>query len=223
MECAQRRPQLSVAEKLDVDPAHTLMTWEEYMAFDTSPDVKYEFMPKTRQSAGGPILGRLVAMAGATFDHTSVKDNVAGELRERFKDADCQALTSDIKVRCENGRGAYPDVVVVCGPRETEPREDDKSPLVLLNPKVVVEVLLDSTEAADRGEKFEAYCGIESLEEYVLIPPDGRPVCRFLRTEAGWLLTRHDPRSGELPFESLGVSVPMAEVFRGVTLPEPIV
>ena len=48
---------------------------------------------------------------------------------------------------------SYPDVLVVCG----EPESHDGHKDVLINPKVIMEVLSESTEAFDRGEKFERY------------------------------------------------------------------
>ncbi len=44
----------------------------------------------------------------------------------------------------------YPNVSVVCG----RPLFEDQTRDVLVNPKVIVEVLSDSTERYDRGEKF---------------------------------------------------------------------
>jgi Uma2 family endonuclease len=43
----------------------------------------------------------------------------------------------------------------------------------LLNPKIIIEILSDSTEAYDRGKKFELYRSLESLSEYVLISTPG--------------------------------------------------
>ena len=48
-------------------------------------------------------------------------------------------------------------------------REDQRADQYLSHPVLVVEVLLDSTEAFDRGKKFAAYRLLPSLKEYVLI------------------------------------------------------
>ena len=44
-----------------------------------------------------------------------------------------------------------------------------EEPDFILHPKLIVEVLSDSTEAFDRGEKFASYKAIPELEEYILI------------------------------------------------------
>lgn len=201
-----------------------LYTWAEYLALERTAETRHEFIPVTRQSAGGPVLGRLVAMAGATRDHVLVAGNIKGELRQALKGEDCVAFESDLKVRLPDGRGVYPDVVVVCGKEEYEPREEDDrgrspSPLVLLNPTIIIEVLSESTADYDRGEKFRAYRELESLREYHLVSPDGTPSDRFVRNETGWKIDSASASDPALPFESIGVDVPMSEVYRSVTLP----
>src|SRR5450432_1364396 len=86
----------------------------------------------------------------------------------------------------DTGLYAYPDVVVVCG----EPQFVDHRQDVLLNPKLIVEVLSPSTEAYDRGEKFELYGAIASLSEYVLVASERIHVDLYAR-QAGnkWLRT----------------------------------
>ena len=60
----------------------------------------------------------------------------------------------------------YPDVFVV----ENAVIFDDEQKDVVTNPILIVEVLShDSTEAFDRGDKFESYRKISTLQEYILI------------------------------------------------------
>ena len=54
----------------------------------------------------------------------------------------------------------YPDVFVTCDP------QDLKTELVFRQPKLIVEVLSNSTQAFDRGLKFAAYRQIDALQEY---------------------------------------------------------
>ncbi|MGH9937886.1 MAG: Uma2 family endonuclease [Blastocatellia bacterium] len=61
---------------------------------------------------------------------------------------------------------SYPDVMVYCGAPEFHDGRRD----VLLNPKVVVEILSPSTEAFDRGEKFIRYRTYnDMLTDYILV------------------------------------------------------
>ena len=63
------------------------------------------------------------------------------------------------------GLAAYPDVTVVCG----EPERDPDGPTTVVNPRVVVEVLGDGTEAYDRGQTLDHHRQIPSLAAVVLV------------------------------------------------------
>jgi Uma2 family endonuclease len=79
----------------------------------------------------------------------------------------------------------YPDVSVACeAPRFADDAED-----TLLNPIVLIEVLSESTEAYDRGRKFEMYRRIPSLREYLLVSQWEPRLESFLRRDDGtWVL-----------------------------------
>ena len=162
--------------------------------------------------------GEAFAMAGASFEHSLIKDNLAGETRSQLKEGPCRVVTSDMRVKISaTGLYAYPDVVIVCGKPEFEDAHVD----TLLNPKVIVEVLSDSTEKYDRGFKFGHYRQIPSLEEYVLIAQDRTSIDRYVRRGDGsWLLTPFEDPAGTFQFDSVAVRVPLREIYRGVTFPE---
>jgi len=162
--------------------------------------------------------GEVFAMAGASFEHTLVKDNLAGETRSLLKDGPCCVLTSDMRVRVNaTGLYTYPDVAIVCD----EPKFEDEVFDTLLNPRILIEVLSDSTEKYDRGKKFEHYRQIESLMEYVLVSQDSPLVERFLRNaDNAWLLTEVKGMDGVFEFASVPVRIPLREIYRGVTFPE---
>jgi Uma2 family endonuclease len=83
-----------------------------------------------------------------------------------------------LKIR-RTGRYPYPDVVVACAAEQFEDEHRD----TLLNPVVIIEVLSESTEAYDRGKKFEQYQYIESLVEYMLIAQDHHSIERYVRQD----------------------------------------
>src|SRR5206468_6110477 len=129
------------------------------------------------------------------------------------------AYSSDMKVRSSQEHYAYPDVTVVCGEAQFAGEERE----VLLNPTLIVEVLSPSTEAWDRGGKFEQYRQRESLEEYVLIAQDRPHVERFTRQPDGqWLLTERNGLEASLPLSSIGCELSLSEVYRKVPLPGPL-
>ena len=115
--------------------------------------------------------GETLAMAGGSPEHSEIAANLIGILRSRLSGKGCKVYTSDLKVRTEpDGLYAYPDVTVICG----KPIRLEDDPHVIENPKVLFEVLSPSTEANDRGFKFQQYKHIESLSEYVLVSQASR-------------------------------------------------
>ena len=121
-------------------------------------------------------------MTGASLNHGRIVINIATELVIQLRGRDCDVLATDTKVRVQGSRKFfYPDVFVFCGgPQFHDDRRD-----IITNPVLVVEVLSPSTEAFDRGAKFEAYRAVESLKEYVLVSQD-RPLAeQYVRNGDG--------------------------------------
>jgi Uma2 family endonuclease len=102
-----------------------------------------------------------------------------------------------------------------------EPQFEDSYFDTLLNPRVVVEVLFESTEKYDRGDKFGHYRKVASLQEYVLVAQDRPLVERYVRQEGGdWLLTAVNGLTETFSFGTVDVRIALAEIYRGVTFPE---
>ncbi len=123
-----------------------------------------------------------------------------------------------MRVKVEaTGLYTYPDIAIVCD----EPRFEDAVFDTLLNPRVLVEVLSDSTEKYDRGAKFGHYRQIPSLQEYVLVAQDQPLVERYVRQPDGsWLLTVFEGLSQTFAFTSVPARIALADIYRGITLAE---
>ena len=184
-----------------------LLTPQEYLARERRAEFKSEYFQ-----------GEMFAMAGASYAHTLIKDNFAGEARSLFKGGPCRVLTSDMRVKIPaTGLYTYPDVAIICD----DPQFEDDTFDTLLNPKVLVEVLSDSTEKYDRGTKFRHYRKIPSLQEVVLIAQDRPMVERFVRQPEGdWLLTEFGEIGQDFAFATIPVKIPLAEIYRDVEFPE---
>lgn len=180
---------------------HLSITPEEYLALERQADHRSEY-----------CAGEMVAMAGAREAHNLIAWNIAGELRTQFKDRDCRAYGSDMRVKVsETGLYTYPDLSALCGASRFEDEERD----TLLNPTVIVEVLSPKTEAYDRGRKFLHYRRVESLQEYVLVAQDRPHVELFVRHgESGeWVFTEISGPEGVLRLGSVGAEIPLSEIY----------
>lgn len=182
------------------------LTVEEYLAHDRVSAIKSEY-----------FRGQAFAMTGGSEPHALIAANAIGELRSGLKGRPCRVYSSDMRVKCPTGLFAYPDVSAVCGPPAFEDGRND----ILLNPIVIVEVLSPSTESWDRGRKFEDYRRLRSLRDYLLVPQDRPCIQRFSRDadQQEWRLTFHAGLDAAVAIPSLGVSLPLAEIYANVSLP----
>ncbi len=180
-------------------------TIAEYLELEAKSQTKNEFHN-----------GEILAMAGGTFEQSIIKSNLMRVLGNRLEGKGCRALDSDMRVRIA-GRSTYvyPDATVLCGPPQFD--ADDHNRTTILNPKVVIEVLSDSTEAYDRGEKFSLYREIESLQEYVLVAQRSPRIEVFHRHPDGsWLFTHFSGIEAIAKIRCVGIELPLREVYAGL-------
>lgn len=155
--------------------------------------------------------GEIFAMAGASERHILIVTNVSGELRALLKKRPCKVYSNDMRVKVsQSGLYTYPDVSVVCG----EPSFEDGKKDTLLNPALIVEVLSESTEAYDRGKKFEHYRRIPSLAEYLLIAQDRCRIEQFIKQRDGkWLFSEVNSPNAVIKLTSVDCELSAAEVY----------
>jgi len=176
----------------------------EYLEIERAAEFKSEFFE-----------GEMFAMAGGTVQHSLIATNLAGEFRNRLKGGRCVAYNADLRIKIEaTGLFTYPDLSIICGPlRFAEGTED-----TVVNPTVLVEVLSDSTEAYDRGRKFEHYRQIPTLQAYLLVSQQAPRVEQFIRQAEGrWLLEEAAGMDRHLELPALEISISLAEIFANVS------
>ena len=116
------------------------------------------------------------------------------------------------------GLYTYPDVIVVCG----EPRFEDDQLDTLLNPQVIIEVLSESTEKYDRGDKFAHYRMLDSLTDYLLVAQHQPLIEHFQRqTDGSWRYSVAQGLEAEIAIPAIGCVLRLVEVYQWVEFPEP--
>ncbi len=152
--------------------------------------------------------GIVYMMAGGTFEHGRLVDNLLVTLRQRLQGRPCQPDSGNFLVRTPSGLGAYPDVMVFCEELQGDVADPRRA---ATNPTVLFEVLSESTEEYDRGEKFENYKSIPSLEAYVLVHQQPRRIEAFSRRD-GW--TPHVAETGAtIDLSCLGMRLSVDEIY----------
>lgn len=176
------------------------MSYDEYVAAESASDCKHEWLQ-----------GEVFAMAGGTPEHAGLAMSVGSALSAALRDRPCRVFSADLRVKVEStGLSTYPDVSVVCSKLETASNDAH----AIINPILLVEVLSDSTEAYDRGEKFAHYRRIPSLREYVLLSQRERRIeVHRLNASGHWEL--HEAVGGEsIELTSLGCRLTVDEIYR---------
>ena len=185
-------------------PKKKLFTPEEYLDLEEKSEYRSEYNE-----------GIITAMAGGTASHIRITNNIDRLFGNRLS-ASCESMTSDMKVRVENYRKFYyPDVLVICGDWLFYQKRKD----AITNPILIVEVLSDSTEAKDRGEKMLAYRTLESLREYVLVSQDKPTVEQYIKIADGnWIHKATIGLKSVIKFESIGIELALEEIYQRVEL-----
>ncbi len=158
---------------------NSYLTPDRYLHLEVSSNIKHEY-----------IDGQIYAMAGASDAHVTIAGNLFTLLRNHVRGSGCRVYISDMKVRIESlNRFYYPDIIVSCDRRDLETSTYKRFPTL------IIEVLSDSTEAFDRGDKFIDYQQIESLREYILINTKQQRVdCLRRNEEFLWVFQSYDRR-----------------------------
>jgi Uma2 family endonuclease len=147
-------------------------SYEDYLVYERDSAMKHEYDD-----------GEIVAMAGGSRRHNALASRVSAAL-ENARQPRCIAFQSDQRIRVlATGKATYADASMVCGPIEGDPA--DTASATVTNPTLIVEVLSPSTEEYDRGDKWQHYQLIPSLQEYVLVSQSQPRVERYRRLDSG--------------------------------------
>lgn len=184
-------------------------TLEEYIELDKNSEERLVYFD-----------GEVVSMSGGSVSHNRIAINVITGLHSRSATRECAVFPADMRLKVPKAPPyRYADGVVVCGSPLIEKIQGLD---VLINPTLLVEILSESTEAYDRGNKFLAYQSIESFKEYLLIAQDRPYLTHYLRQSEGhWLRSDIEGLEREITLLTLGESIPLSDIYANVNLTVP--
>ncbi len=177
------------------------LTPEEYLKLEEQSTVKHEY-----------IDGEAYAMAGTTDIHNTIALNLASLIRNHLRGTDCRVYFADIKAKIEKRNCFYyPDLLVTCEPQDRETSTYKRFP------KLIIEILSDSTEAFDRGDKFNDYQTLDSLQEYVLVDSKQQRIEIYKRdTEGRWFYKSDTPINQNIFLQSIGLNLLFSDLYEDV-------
>ena len=190
----------------------TILTEDEYLAFERAAEERHIYVD-----------GETFAMAGGSPAHHTICTNVVISLGNQLDDGPCQVWTQNARVRSgplpkspkrPSGLYSYPDVIVICD----EPKFLDEHEDVLLNPKVIVEALSESTEAFDPGDKLHRFQKYNpTLTDYILIRQDRPQIDHFRREKDGsWKYTIHEGMKTVVKIDNIKCRLKATDVYKRV-------
>lgn len=180
-------------------------TLEEYFELDKNAEGNFEYFD-----------GEIFEMSGVSPEHATIEMNLAEILNPVARKRGCRAFPANLRIKVPAlPTYRYPDLSVVCG--ETIFKEI-QGLQCLVNPILIVEVLSESTEFYDRGEKYRQYKSIESFREYLLVSQTDKFITLFQKhNERFWL--QSDYVAGEtLHLNTLALDLQIDEVYQGVEI-----
>ena len=180
------------------------LTEEEYLAIERQAEFRSEFYN-----------GEMFAMAGASRRHNRIVTNLVAALDNQLRERPCNVYSNDMRVKIPATRlYTYPDVVITCGAEKFVDNNQD----ILLSPLVIIEVLSDSTEAYDRGKKFQHYQKIDALSTYILVTQNAPGVEQYVQQEGGKLWTYSEAHGTEtaVNIEAINCDLKLEDIYAKV-------
>lgn len=196
---------MALAEKYLPDAEKTVYTEDEYFEFERMNFGRWEY-----------VNGEIRAMSGGTANHSTIAVNIAAALRAALLFKGCRVFGSDMRVHTGNGIHTFPDVSVVCGPLSFYRGRTD----TLANPLLLVEVLSDSTEPYDRGDKFHHYQTIATLTDYLLVSQHEARAELYTRRDGYWEYRAFTGLDGTMTLPSVEVTLTLADVYTLIEWPD---
>ena len=186
------------------EPAIRRMTVDEFLRWDDGTDARYELVD-----------GFVVAMAPPVPRHGTLTLRLGGAIDAALRTRPpCSAHGEAGIVRPDRDDTFYvADIAVTCDPLQP----DDQ---LIRNPILIVEILSPSTATFDRNRKVPDYRRIASVQEILLL--DSASVfAEVLRRDGDrWITEIVQGPTSTLSLGSVPITIPMAELYRGLPLPE---
>jgi Uma2 family endonuclease len=180
-------------------------TLEEYFDLELSTNERFEYFD-----------GEIFSMSGVSDAHDQIETNSLTALSIRLREGPCRVFSANMRIKVPSlPPYRYADVSAAC---EKPIFEKIGGVDVVTNPTLIIEVLSDSTEAYDRGDKFTHYKSIPSLKEYLLIAQHRPHITQYVKQEDGsWSYDEVNELSDRIQLASIDCVLELSEIYRDVT------
>lgn len=194
----------------------TYYSIEQYLELEETAEYKSEYHD-----------GEIIAMTGGTTNHNKIALNFCTNFKFLNKGKNYDIYINDVRLSIPlERRYTYPDIMII---NDRSMYEGDKKTTVT-NPLVIIEVLSNSTQNYDKGEKFKSYrsmpkarCAPESFQEYILIDQYSFSVEQFIKeSESEWRFKEYLGENQRLKLGKIDFEIPFSDIYEGVVFAEDI-
>lgn len=186
------------------------MTVDEYLSFEAMSQEKHEYVDGWVY----PLYPEITGMAGGTNNHAALASNVAAALHVALRHSPCIVYSPDVRVQVDATTYRYPDSAVSCDPRDLVAGEERR----IHHPTILVEVLSDTTEEIDRGDKLAEYRTLPSVHDYLLVNYLARRVEHYHRAGDLWTYRTYGP-SETITLDAVDIALAVDDIYAKVRLP----
>jgi Uma2 family endonuclease len=197
---------------MELPKYHPIYTVDEYLEIERAADERHIYLD-----------GSIYLMVGESGAHGDISTNLVAGLGSQLESKPCRVRTKDTKVRSGDtpmtghgtkGMFSYPDVVVICG----EPEYHDAHQDIVLNPRVIVEVLSPKTESFDRNDKFRRFRKHNpTLTDYILVSQDSPQVEHHSRNaKKRWSMQMYEEMDATFEIASIGCTLKLSKIYHRV-------
>ncbi|MBF2097338.1 MAG: Uma2 family endonuclease [Gloeomargaritaceae cyanobacterium C42_A2020_066] len=183
-------------------------TEEEYLAMEVTSEIRSEYRN-----------GDIIAMPGDTPTHNEVTATLMFLLMSSLRKKPYSIFITDQRLWIpERAMYTYPDIMVTARPTPLKAGRKD----TIIDPILIAEVLSESTQGYDRGDKFAAYRTIPTLQDYLLIDPNTPHIEYYAKQgEQQWLFTEYSSLEQSFILASVNVQIPLMELYETVEFEQP--
>jgi Uma2 family endonuclease len=180
------------------------MTLDEFLRWDDGTETHYELI------AGFPV-----AMAPPPEVHRVLAIRLGSRIDAALsRRCPCNAQLEAGVIRPDRANTYFEaDIAATCAAIEPG-RQTIKDPFL------IIEILSPSTERHDRPVKLPVYRQIETVQEILLVASDERYAELHGRAGMQWILEILRGGEGVLALASVGIEIPLAELYDGIGLGE---
>jgi Uma2 family endonuclease len=179
----------------------------EYLQLEETAEFKNEY-----------LAGAIIPMVGATTNHNKIAGNFYKKFPLNINEQDYEIYIETVRLWIpEYEVYTYPDIMIIQGKPQYHGKEQNN----VTNPLIIIEVLSQSTQAYDRGDKFKYYRSLETLQEYILIDQYTYSVEQYRKESADrWLINFYEGEESLLQLTSVAWQISLRDLYNRVEFTE---